>query len=117
MNKVAVMILANNESHADMGRLANALELAKESRENGDEIRVIFDGAGTRWVPEIDRQDHTLHKLYSAVSDVSVACAFCAAVFEVKDQVQATGVQLVSEYESHPSIRKILVERSQVVTF
>ncbi len=117
MNGIAVVILADNETHADMGRLANALELAKEARENDDEIRVVFDGAGTRWVPALARDDHPLHKLYDAISDASVACAFCSAAFEVKDQIQATGIKLVGEYEGHPSIRKLLIDGFKVVTF
>ena len=46
MEKIAVIILADIETHGDMGRVANALELAKEAKELGDDVRIIFDGAG-----------------------------------------------------------------------
>ena len=48
MTKAAVLILAGTESHADVGRLVNGLETAKEFADtDGDDIELIFDGAGT----------------------------------------------------------------------
>ena len=40
MTKAAVVVLAGNESHADHGRVANALEAAKEFAEHGDELEL-----------------------------------------------------------------------------
>ena len=119
MAKIAVVVLADIESHADMGRVTNALELAKEAKEAGDEVRVVFDGAGTRWIPELTNPEHLLlNKLYEATRDVvSGACAFCAAAFEVKEQVQQAGVPLLSEYEGHPSLRGAIADGFSVVTF
>ncbi len=34
-----------------------------------------------------------------------------------KDQVQASGIALLEEYEQHPSIRKLVSEGYEVVTF
>lgn len=59
MNKVAVVVLAGTESHADLGRIVNALGTAKEFKEAGDEVQVIFDGAGTEWVAELSNPEHT----------------------------------------------------------
>jgi hypothetical protein len=47
MAKAAIVVLAGTESHADLGRVTNALEAAKEFEEAGDDVEVIFDGAGT----------------------------------------------------------------------
>ena len=58
MAKAAIVILAGNESHSDYGRLANALEAAKEFAENDDdELELIFDGAGTQWIPELEDEE------------------------------------------------------------
>jgi hypothetical protein len=35
MPKIAVMLLADTETHEDMGRMSNALTLAKEGKEAG----------------------------------------------------------------------------------
>ncbi|MEX0812028.1 MAG: hypothetical protein WD048_07405 [Chitinophagales bacterium] len=46
MTKVAVIVFADSESHADMGRVTNAMEIVNEFTEAGDEATLIFDGAG-----------------------------------------------------------------------
>ncbi len=48
MAKVGIIVLADRETHADMGRVANALETVKEFQEAGDAVTLLFDGAGTR---------------------------------------------------------------------
>ena len=118
MAKIAVVVLADAETHADMGRLANALETAKEAKESGDSVQVIFDGAGTRWIPALENGEHPLHALYNGIRDVIAgACSFCAAAFEVKEQVEKSGVPLLSDYEGHPSLRGLVVDGYSVITF
>ena len=52
MPKAAIVVLADTESHGDLGRLVNALEAVKEFKEAGDDVQLIFDGAGTKWIAE-----------------------------------------------------------------
>lgn len=118
MAKIAVVVLADRETHADMGRIANALELAKEGKENADEVKLIFDGAGTRWIPALEDSQHMLHKSYQSVRElITGACAFCAVAFEVKAEIEKAGIKLLSEYEGHPSLRKLIVDGYSIVTF
>jgi hypothetical protein len=49
----AALLLAGTETRADLGRVVNALQIAREFDESGDEVSVIFDGAGTQWVPTL----------------------------------------------------------------
>ena len=56
--KAVVLVLADTETHEDRGRIRNALETAKEFKDAGDDIKLIFDGAGTKWIPEISKQDN-----------------------------------------------------------
>lgn len=118
MTKVAIVVLADTETHEQLGRLANALEAVKEFKEAGDDVRLIFDGAASKWVGELSRPEHKAHKLFAAVKDkVSGVCAYCAGAFGVKEKVQAAGVPFVSEYEGHPSFKKLLDAGYQVITF
>lgn len=118
MNKIAVVILADTETHADHGRFTNAIELAKEAKEEGDEVQIIFDGAGTRWIPMVATGEGSMPKMFASVKDVVTgACAFCAAAFGVKEAIQESGIQLLSEYEGHPSLRKLISDGYEVVTF
>lgn len=118
MAKVAIIVLADTETHGDMGRVANALEAVKEFKEANDDVQLIFDGAATKWIPVLSKADHILHGLYGAVKDrVTGACTFCAGAFEVTDQVQSCGIKLLGEYDGHPSFKKLIDQDYQVITF
>lgn len=112
------MVLADTETHGDLGRIANALTSAKEFKEAGDEATIVFDGAGTRWVEELSKPDHKLHEAFESVRDsVAGACAYCAESFGVKRQVQKSGIPLLEEYAGHPSLQRLVSEGYQVITF
>ena len=116
--KAAVVILADTESHGDLARAVNALETVKEFKEAGDEVVLIFDGAGTRWIAELSKPDHRSHRLYEAVQDrIAGACAYCATAFGVKEAIQQAGVPLLEEYDRHPSLRRLIRSGYEVVTF
>lgn len=116
--KAAIVVLADTETHEDLGRVVNALEAVKELKEAKDEVQLVFDGAGTKWVVELSKSDHKAHGLYEAVKDrVSGVCSFCAGAFGVKDAVKACGAPLVADYDGHPSFRKLLAQGYQVITF
>ena len=118
MAKIAIIVLADSESHADGGRLANALTLAQEAQVHGDDVTVLFDGAGTTWIPKLEDDDHDMAALYRAVEDVvEGACAFCAGAFGVGDAVEESDVASLSEYEGHPSVRSLIDDGYEVVTF
>lgn len=118
MSNVAIVVLADTESHADLGRAFNALVTTKELKEAGDNVRLIFDGAGTKWPGVLSDPEHLAHGMYRAVSDVVAgACSFCAKAFEAEEGVRTAHVHLMDEYEGHPSIRRLVSEGHQVITF
>jgi hypothetical protein len=57
MTKAAVIPLAGTETHADLGRATNALETVKQFQDAGDELELVFDGAGVEWVPALVDED------------------------------------------------------------
>jgi uncharacterized OsmC-like protein len=69
MNKVAILVLADTESHGDLGRAVNALEVAKEYKEAGDQVALVFDGAGTRWIAEFSKSEHKRHARLLQIAD------------------------------------------------
>lgn len=118
MTKAAVVILAGTESHADVGRLVNGLEAAKEFAEtDGDEVELIFDGAGTQWIPELEDEESDYHELYQAVRDDAAACDFCAGAFGVEDAVNETDVVTLDDHDGHPSVRSLVGDDYEVITF
>lgn len=118
MAKISVVLLAGTDAHSDLGRALNALELVKEAKEAGDDVELVFDGAGVSWIPELDNPEHKLNPVFQAVKDrMAGACEFCANAFEVKEGVQAAEIELLSEYEGHPSLRTRVEQGYEVVTF
>lgn len=118
MSKVAIVVLADSETHESLGRVVNALEFAKELQDHNDEVKIVFDGAGTEWIPELENEEHDVHPLYNAVKgNIHGACRFCAKAFGVFQEVKASDVDLLDEYDQHPSLRNFIADGYQVVTF
>lgn len=77
MANAAIVILAGTEGHENAGRLVNGLEAAKEFAEaDGDNVELIFDGAGTQWIPELEDEAHDYHDLYAAVREEVSVCEY-----------------------------------------
>jgi hypothetical protein len=116
--KIAVVVLADVDGFEALGRVANALELAKECALSGTPLKLIFDGAGTKWVAALSSTEHRLHALFKSIprSDQS-ACAFCATAFGVKVEVERCGVRLLAEFDEHPSLLGLIRQSYQIVTF
>lgn len=64
---LAVILLADTQSHDDLGRVLNALTTVREAADSGDDVRLIFDGAGTGWVGVLAEPNHPLHVLRQGV--------------------------------------------------
>ncbi len=108
MAKVAIVVLADTETHEGLGRVVNALEAAKEFKEAKDDIQLIFDGAGVKWIVDLSKPDHKLNGLFEAVKDrVAGACGFCAQAFEAQEKIPLCGIPLLEEFDRHPSFRSL----------
>jgi len=118
MAKAAVIILTGTETHADQGRLANGLETAKEfATTEGDDLELIFDGAGTQWVPKLEDEDNQYHELYQTVRDDTAVCDYCAGAFGVDDAVADAGVVTLDDHDGHPSIRSLVDDDYEIITY
>ncbi|HRC44722.1 MAG TPA: DsrE family protein [Nitrospira sp.] len=123
--KTAIVILSDPKHGTEeaLGRVFNALALAAESKQQGDEVAVVFNGPGTRWPAELTKLTHPAHALYQSVRDVvqGASCA-CAEVFGATDSVRSCGVKTVNDnaLSGTPgllSLRRYLAEGWQVVVF
>jgi hypothetical protein len=116
--KACFVLLADTDTHEAIGRMANALTSAREFVDAGDEVALIFDCAGTKWVPELESDDHRYHRNYAKLGrHIAGACAYCAHAFGVKDQIERSRVSLLTGYRGHPSLHRFVVEGYQVMTF
>jgi hypothetical protein len=100
MSKTAIVVFSDPASGSEeaLGRLFNALFLTLELKEKGEEVALIFQGAGARWPAELAGPSHPAQALYQAVIDrVAGICGGCADVFGATAAAGATGLRLVRE--------------------
>ncbi len=117
MTKAAIIVYAGTEQPSDLGRVVNALEAVREFDREGDDVRLLFDGAGVQWVGELADEEHDYHDLYADVREYARVCDYCASAYGVDEPVEAAGVDRVDEFEGHPSIRTLVAEGYEVITF
>lgn len=118
MTKAAIIILAGTDGHENLGRLVNGLEAAREFAESdGDEVELIFDGAGTQWIPELEDESSDHHELYLAVQDDTSVCDYCSGAFGVEDAVADADVVALDEHDGHPSLKSLVDDGYEVITF
>jgi hypothetical protein len=118
MDKAAIVVLAGTETHGELGRLVNALSTADEFKEHSGEVTIIFDGAGVRWAAELSKPDHRLHERFEGLRDkVAGARHYCAGAFEVRDELEQIGFPLLRDHKGHPSLRRLVHEGYEVITF
>ncbi len=87
--------------------MVNALQAARESRAAGEDIKLIFDGAGTQWIREFAQRESKYAGLFAGVEDCAAACSYRTDAFGVGDAVKEHGDRLVSDFHGHPSFRKL----------
>jgi len=122
--KTAIIILSDPKAGEEaLGRVFNALAVAQESLQSGDEVEVVFNGAGTRWPEELSKISHPANGLYNAVREtVKGASHGCAVVFGATKGVEACGLPLLKDktLAGTPGIsnlRRYLAEGWQTLVF
>ena len=120
MPKIAIILHAEPGTHDAMGRAAHALLYAKDLIEAGIEVKLIFDGGGTRWVTELSKGDNQLYALYKSVEEAGVisgVCQFCIGAFGGNvEEVKKLGLHVAGEYMGHPSLSALIREGYQIIT-
>lgn len=97
--KTAVVVMSDpNGGDEALGRLFNALAAAYDFDQAGDEVRVQFHGAGTRWPELLNAPDHPAYEVYQAVRHtVAGASCGCSDVFGSRAGVEASGIDLIKD--------------------
>ena len=123
--KAAIIVLSDPKSNTEeaLGRVFNALASAYDFKHGGQEVTVLFQGAGTRWIGELTKTEHPAHDLFEAVKDTvaGVSCG-CADVFGATEEVVKSGYELIKdntvpETTGLPSLRQLTQDGYTVLTF
>jgi hypothetical protein len=122
--KTVVVLFSDPKSGSDeaLGRLLNALFLTYELKEKNQDVTLIFQGAGSRWIGEASKADHAAHALFAAVADKVLVCGGCADAFGATAQAEYTGVKLVRDKQIPGTtgvldLSRYLDEDARLVTF
>lgn len=116
--KVAIFIHASMETREGKMRVFNALQAAKELKDAGDIVDVIFDGAGTRTAVEIADSEHIFYSHFKAIEDiVTGVCRYCIGRFDMTEQAENAGFVLLDNYHNHPSFRNFLINDYHIINF
>ena len=123
--KNAIIVLSDPKSGSEeaLGRVFNALSAAYDYKRVGDDVEIMFQGAGTRWIGELSNADHPAYELFQEVKDTvaGVSCG-CADVFGGADDAEKSGFDLIKDNpvpgtSGLPSLRTLTNEGYNVITF
>ena len=119
MSKIAIILHAETGTHDALGGTLHALMYSKELNDEGHDVQLIFDGWGTKWIEEFSKE-HKMTPLFQSLKSagiISGVCDYCVTAFGgEKDLVKKEGLPLVSEYNGHPSIAKLVSSGYQIIT-
>lgn len=122
--KSAIIVLADPKNGDDaLGRLFNGLATAYDYQQAGDEVTILFQGAGTRWIGEISHSEHPAHELFNKLRDkvAGVSCG-CAEVFGATEDVEKSGFDFIKDNQvpgtaGLPSLRTLAAEGYHITIF
>ena len=115
--KVALVIFSNLEG-AGNAAVYRALGTAKEFKDAGDDVKIVFDGSGVEAAAAVSQEGNQLNGAYKPVADTVLgACGFCVKAHKVADEIEAAGIPLLTDNHGHASLRNLVVDGYQVITF
>jgi hypothetical protein len=95
--KTVIVVLSDPKGGDEaLGRLFNALAAAHDFKMRKEQVRLVFQGAGTRWASILGAADHPAHALYEAVEDaVDGVSRGCADFFGARESAEGAGFELI----------------------
>lgn len=116
-HKIAIVIYSNIATEP-LSRTYRALGFAAELMAAGDDVAIVFDGGGSETLALMLDPAHDLHRDWMRVAGaLRGACRYCAKAYDALDRLKDAGVPLLGEDKGHASLRALLNEGRQIVTF
>ncbi|MBX9992130.1 DsrE family protein [Phreatobacter oligotrophus] len=117
MTKVAIVIYSKLEG-AGKSAVYRALMFADELMRGGDDVTIVFDGAGSTALADVLDPANSLHRTWlKAASALRGVCAYCAKSYGVHEALTSAGIPMLTEDKGHASLRGLLLEGRQIITF
>lgn len=115
MQKAALFVF-NGDPLCFIHILLNALDMAAR----GMKSRIVIEGAATKLIPELAKEDHPLYALWEKAKSqglVSGACKACSQKMGVLEAARQQGLVLLDEMNGHPSMARYREDGYEVITF
>jgi hypothetical protein len=117
MHKIALVIYSKLEG-SGKSAVYRALMFADELQRAGDDVSIVFDGAGSVALAEMLQPANSLHATWNKVSrHLRGVCRYCAKSYGVLEALEAAGLPMLVDDKGHASLRALLEEGRQIVTF
>ena len=115
MKKMALFVF-NGDPMCFIHVLLNALDM----KEKGYKVKVIIEGAATKLVPELAKEDNPLHKLWEKAKSAGLVdgvCKACSNKMGTLDAAKNQNLALLDEMTGHPSVARYHDAGFEIITF
>ena len=115
MKKVAMFVF-NGDPICFIHVLLNALDM----NEKGYEAKIIIEGAATKLMPEVGKDENPLHVLWEKTKNLGLvegACKACSIKTGSLEAVKSQGLTLLDEMNGHPSMARYRDDGFEIITF
>ena len=120
--KFVIAVLNAGTQPADNGLTIHALKLAKELRDGGAEVMVVFEGQGVSWIDRFASRDESSDGFvkhygyaFDAIRDVTHACNMCCKRFEAVDAVTKAGIPIEGAGEDHINLGRLALAGYRII--
>ena len=115
MKKFALFVF-NGDPMCFIHVLLNALDM----KEKGYEGRIVIEGSATKLLPDLDRPDNPLRKLWEKVKEAGLVdgvCKACSNKLGTLEAAKEQGLTLLDEMSGHPSMARYRDEGFEIISF
>ena len=115
MKKFALFVF-NGDPMCFIHVLLNALDM----KEKGYESKIVIEGSATKLLPDLDRPDNPLHKLWEKVKEAGLVdgvCKACSNKLRTLEAAKEQRLTLLDEVSGHPSMARYRDEGFEIISF
>lgn len=110
------MFVFNGDPMCFIHVLLNALDI----HGRGAEAQIIVEGAATRLIPELEKEENPLNPLWHRVKQLNLvagACKACSQKMGTAGDAQSQGLALLADMNGHPAMAAYRERGFEIITF
>ena len=115
MKKFALFVF-NGDPMCFIHVLLNALDM----KNKGHEARIILEGASVKLIPELNKSDNPLNKIWVKALDLNLVegvCKACSNKLGTIEDAKKQRLKLLDGMSGHPAISEYREKDFEIITF